>query len=62
LIANIAIKYPELNRDKTRQFDLDQAMTGDAYQMLAARLKKSSNPDPLRFIKQQAQLVLWREV
>ena len=44
------------------QFDLDQAMTGDAYQMLAARLKKSSNPDPLRFIKQQAQLVLWREV
>jgi len=44
------------------QFDLDKAMTGDAYQQLAARLKKLSNPDPLRFIKQQAQQVIWREV
>lgn len=44
------------------QFDLDKAMTGDAHQKLAARLKKSSHPDPLSFIKQQAQLVLWREV
>lgn len=43
------------------QFDLDRAIVGNAFQKLAARLKTSGHPDPLGFIKGQAQMVLWRE-
>jgi len=45
------------------QFDLVKAQAGDMYQQLAARLRTSGQlPDPLRFIKMQAQFALWREV
>lgn len=45
------------------QFDLLKAQTGDVFQKLAARLRMNSRlPDPLRFIKTQAQQALWREV
>jgi hypothetical protein len=44
------------------QFDLSRAANGDNYQQLAARLKTSGHPEPLGFIKQQALMVLWREI
>ncbi len=44
------------------QFDLDNATAGDVYQKLAARLRSRGHPDPLNFIKLQAQMVIWREV
>ena len=43
------------------QFNPTKAATGDSHQQLAARLKNSGNPDPLRFIKEQARHVIWRE-
>lgn len=45
------------------QFDIVKAQAGDVYQQLAARLRAHGQPpDPLRFIKMQAQLAVWREV
>ena len=45
------------------QFDPLKVQAGDRYQQLAARLVMQGHPpDPLHFIKMQAQIAIWREV